>query len=134
MATSAAGFDEAARAIRALDLEFITNVKAKDAARLVDSFYAEDARLLPPDHAPVSGKAAIREFWQAVLAGGVTAVELDTTHIEASGDLAYGVGAFVIRREPGSGPAEYRGKYVVVYRRGRDGAWKAAADMFSGNG
>jgi uncharacterized protein (TIGR02246 family) len=132
MATGTA--DEAARAIRAMDREFVANVKAKDAARLVDSFYAEDARVLPPDHAPVSGKAAIREFWQGVLASGVTGVELDTAHVEVSGDLAYGVGAFVIRREPASGSAESRGKYVVVYRRGRDGAWKAVADMFSGNG
>ncbi len=113
----------------------MANVKAKDAARLVDAFYADDARVLPPGHPPVNGKAAAREFWQGVLASGVSALDLDTTHIEVSGDLAYGVGSFVMHvQKAGSAPAEQRGKYVVVYRREPAGGWKAVADMFSSNG
>lgn len=133
MATTSAATSEATRAIHAMDLEFMANVRAKDAARLVDAFYAEDARVLPPNHPAVQGKAAIRDLWQGVLTSGVADVALDTTHIEVSGDLAYGIGAYVMQIEPRGGPrTEQEGKYCVVYRR-ENGNWKAVADMFSAN-
>jgi ketosteroid isomerase-like protein len=133
MATTSATMEDATRAIRAIDLEFTAQVKAKDAARLVDACYAEDARVLPPNHPAVQGKAAIRELWQGLLASGVTDLALDTTHIEASGDLAYGVGAYLLHMEQAGGPrTEQQGKYCVVYRRDQ-GRWRVVADMFSPN-
>ena len=104
MATTTAAIGDATRAIRAMDLEFMANVKAKDATRLVNAFYAEDARVLPPNHPAVQGKAAIRDLWQGVMASGVVDLALDTTHLEVSGDLAYGIGAYVMQIEPAGGP------------------------------
>lgn len=129
MATSVTGFEESARAIRAMDVEFMHNVKGGDAAMIVNAFYAEDARVLPPNNPIVSGKAAILELWNGLMAAGLSDLKLDTTHIDVSGDLAYGVGNYVITM----GGKQDNGKYVVVYRRQRDGSWKAVADMFSSN-
>lgn len=127
MATTVTGLEETARVIRAMDDEFVRNLKSGDITRLVDAFYAEDARLLPPNSPMVSGRTAILERWKAAMAAGVSGLTLNTTHIDVSGDLAYGVGNYVMRM----GDRQDNGKYVVVYRRQSSGNWRAVADMFS---
>ncbi len=128
MATAVTNFDEVQSVIQAMDREFMANLEAKDVVKLVESFYAEDARLLPPNHPPVEGRKAILEMWKGFLAGGVKSLALNTTYIELSGNLAYGVGQYTLHAE-----GEQQGKYIVVYRRDRSGTWRAVADMFSSN-
>jgi ketosteroid isomerase-like protein len=118
---------DAARNLRDMDEEFMRNVRARDVRRLVEQFYADDARLLPPGRPELTGKAEILEGWTGMFAGGLEALELDTHHIEASGDLAYGVGTYRLTMNG----ALSRGKYVVVYRRRPDGSYKAVADIFN---
>ena len=48
MATFSLGRDDAAPQIRAMDEEFVRNANAGNAEALVESFYADDAQLLPP--------------------------------------------------------------------------------------
>jgi ketosteroid isomerase-like protein len=128
MATSAAGAEEAARQIHQLDREFERNANAGNVQALVDGFYAEDARLLPP-HAPqMNGKAGIAAFWQNVIAAGASGLRLETTEIQESGNLAYGIGRYTFTMAG----AEQEGKYVVIYRR-QDGRFLAVVDMFSPN-
>ena len=129
MATSATGADDAVRQIREMDVEFARNANAGNAPALVDGFYADDAHLMPPNSPRISGKAAIAEFWKAVLAGGASDLQLNTTEISTSGDLAYGVGnySFLMSGSPQAG------KYVVVYRRMPSGMYRAVVDMFSPN-
>ena len=134
MATGATGIREVAAIIRAMDAQFMNNVKARNVDALVNGFYAEDARLLPPNQPPVEGKAAISQLWGAFLPI-LEELTLDTTFVDVSGDLAYGTGTFHMKTTPGAPmPAEDRGKYVVIYRRQSDGGWKAVVDMFSSNG
>jgi ketosteroid isomerase-like protein len=135
MATIATNFDEAARMIRAMDEEFMRNAEAGNAQALVEAFYAEDARVLPPNHPVVGGKSAIREFFGSGLLPVLKSLKLDTTHIEISGDLAYAVGNYSMKmRAEGGGETADKGKYVVVYRRQSGSEWRAVADMFSGDG
>ena len=134
MATTATSFEEVRSVILAMDREFSANLEAGDIVKLVDSFYAEDARVLPPNQPAVEGRAAIIELWKAFLGGGVKTLKLDTDYIELSGNIAYGQGRYSLHMEPPGGPPlDQQGKYLVVYRRDRSGAWKAAADMFSSN-
>jgi ketosteroid isomerase-like protein len=129
MGSTAARTGDAAGAIRKLDADFVANFRAGDAAKLVNDFYAENARVLPPNQQAVAGRQAITDFWKAVLASGVTNAGLNTTHIDVSGDLAYAVGEYTISRTDG----DLSGKYTVVYRRQPDGGWRAVVDMFSPN-
>ena len=135
MATTGVAMEDDIRTIRAMDREFMDNVAAKNAARLVDALYADDARILMPGQPVISGKPAILDFWKAALAGPVEAIWLDTTHIEVSGDLAYGVGNNTITLKAADGArVEEKGKYVGVYRRQPAGDWKLVVDMYSSNG
>jgi ketosteroid isomerase-like protein len=134
MASIGAGFEEVAKLIRAMDEEFMANVKSGDATRLVEAFYADSARVLPPNQPVVSGKSAILELWKGVLESGLTEVVLNTAHVETSGDLAYGLGNYLMTlQQSGDVPRQDEGKYVVVYRRQLKGEWKAIVDMFSSN-
>jgi ketosteroid isomerase-like protein len=127
MSPATTGSQDAARQIQALDAEFMRLANAKDAAALTDTFYAEDAKLLPPNSPIVQGKAAIREFWTAFMQIAGNDIKIDSYEISVAGDLAYCVGRY-------SGTlngAHQTGKYVVVYGRQGDGSYKAIADIFN---
>jgi ketosteroid isomerase-like protein len=121
--------DDAAEQMRAMDAEFARNANSGNANALVEAFYANDAQLLPPNSPKVSGKPAITQFWQGFMAAGASDVQLETADISASGDLAYGVGAYKFKMAG----APQEGKYVVVYRRQQNGRYRAVVDMFSSN-
>ena len=124
----ATGQPDAASAIRALSDAFVRHFNAADADQLVRAFYAEDARLLPPNHRMLTGRSQIREALRGFLEAGLGGLAIDTYELEiaSSGDLAYGIGTFSLAR-----PVADRGKFIEVYRRQADGSWKCVADMFS---
>lgn len=123
---------EMAVTVRRMDEGMIRNVNARDADRLVSSFYAEDAVLLPPNSPAIAGQGAIREWFAGALAGGLR-LALNTTRVEASGDIAYGIGCFEMTIGPEGDTKADSGKYVIIYRRQADGSWKAVVDIFNSN-
>ena len=127
MATLAAGMEDAARQIRALDGLFMRYANEKNADGLME-FYADDAQLLPPGAPLVRGGPAIRDFWKAFLAAGASDAWIETGDITTSGDHAFGVGKYSVTMEG----ARQEGKYVVVYRR-QAGTYKAVIDIFNAN-
>lgn len=133
MAAKEVAMEDVVRTIRTMDREFMDNVMAKNAAR-VAGIYADDARILMPGRPVISGKSEILAFYEAALDGLVAGITLDTTHIDVSGDLAYGFGAnTILLKPPGEAPREEKGKYVVVYRRQPVGDWKIVVDSYSSN-
>ena len=93
------------------------------------ALYTEDAQVLAPDAAVVSGRRAIEAFWkQAAGALGLEKATLQTVEVESSGDLAVEVGT--ARLETAGGVANV--KYVVSWRRGGDGAWRLHRDIWNG--
>ena len=98
---------------------------------LVD-IYASDAMVLRPNHPPVRGTAAIREFFVATLDAGFGEAELDPVRLEVIGDIAYEAGrckalvpiAVSKRREE-------RGKYLTILARQSNGEWKIITDCWS---
>ena len=134
MAATEVSQEDVIGTIRAMDREFMDNVAAKNVARLA-VVYADDARILMPGQQVISGKSEILAFWKAALDGPVESITLETTHIEVSGDLAYGFGSNTIMLKPmGEAPHEEKGKYVAVYRRQSGGDWKIVVDSYSNNG
>ena len=119
-------------ALRAVDEAFCRHANNKDAAGLVSAFYAPDAKLLPPNAPMISGTGPIRDFWQGMLDAGGADVTLDTTDVDSSGELAYGIGQYSFTLpSAGGGRMRDEGKYLVVFRRQSDGSWRSVADMFS---
>ena len=96
--------EHVATILRAMDEEFMRNVAAKNAEKLTRDFYAEDARLLPPHQEPVVGQPAIQQAFENLIVGaGFRDLILRTNVVDASGDLAYGVGTYKMTMSTATG-------------------------------
>ena len=79
----------------------------------------------------IKGIAAIREAIPAMMQDPAFALsfEADRVEVARSGDLAYETGSYTMTMTgPDKKPATEKGHYVVVWRKGADGAWKAVVD------
>src|SRR5579872_1660003 len=113
---------------------FARNANAKNLDALVKEFYAKDAVLLPPGQPEIQGIERIREFWKSMIDRGAGDVALQTKSVDASGDLAFEIGAFSFNMPDGKGgKTTVQGKYLVVFKRQPDGKLLAVADTFNMN-
>lgn len=117
--------------VRKLMQDWALACNTKHLDDLVD-IYSSDAMILRPNHPPVRGAAAIREFFVATLDAGFGEVEFEPVRLEVFGDVAYEAGrckalvpiAVNKRREE-------RGKYLTIVARQSNGEWKVITDCWS---
>jgi len=112
-------------AIRAAAGRIFAAVAAGDAAALMAE-YADDAILMGAGAPMMQGKPAITTAIEGLL-GGVTFedVQSDVVNITVSGDLGIETGTYRWTTVPAGGsPMPDQGKYVHVWGRTPDGAWK----------
>lgn len=124
---------DAETAVRAVDAEWMKAGEAKDAARFA-TYYAEDAAVMFPNMPQLNGVAAIREGIQGAFAApGFSLTTTATKYVAAkSGDLVYTQGTYKTTANDAKGKqVNDTGKYVVVFRKQGDGAWKVVADIFN---
>ena len=96
------------------------------------TFVAALGRADTPAAAPISGREAIRRFWQAGLDAGIVAIRLDAARLDHETRLAYELGGYELRLEPtGSDAIVDRGNYLLVYERQDDGSWRRRAEIFT---
>jgi uncharacterized protein (TIGR02246 family) len=107
----------------------IERFAAHDAAG-VATFYTENAVMLPPDAEPLTGRAAIQEFFARTNAAGSPPVEFATVETFVFGDHAWRQGSFRVRG-PGT-DAPVSGKFVELWKK-VDGAWLIHRDIWNAN-
>jgi uncharacterized protein (TIGR02246 family) len=120
--------DEAA--LRTLIKDWSAAAQAKDASKFV-SLYADDAVVMLADVPDIKGIAAIREAIPAMMQDPAFALsfEADKVEVARSGDLAFETGGYAMTMTGrNKKPATEKGHYVVVWRKGADGTWKAVVD------
>ena len=120
--------DEAA--IRAASAAWSQAASAKDLDKVV-SFYADDALVLPDKAPAIRGNENFRKDWAPLLALPGPGLSWQTSALEVarSGELAYETGKynFVTTDKKGK-PTDYKGKYLVIWKKQSDGSWKVAVD------
>jgi uncharacterized protein (TIGR02246 family) len=122
---------EARTAIEAANSRF-SDAFARGDIQAVASMYTSDAILFPPDSDVVRGNQAIGEFWKATRDSGVRSAALTTDDVGRSGDLAYESGKVSLTIQPeGKEATNAVAKYVVVWKRESDGAWKLHRDIWN---
>ncbi len=114
-------------AIDQLRQEYSIAYNAGDAAALA-GLYTDDAVLLPPNDATLTGKEAIQSMYEVTFDQFTGEHSTTSQEIEVAGDWAFGQGTFRLKLAPkdGSEPVEEEGKYIVICQRQPDGSWKIA--------
>lgn len=95
------------------------------------SWFAEDAQLNTAG-GPLKGKAALRSHYAKMFARPEFSIRWKPFFAEAStdGTLGYTLGTAEISWKNENGEVETRpGRYITVWRREKDGGWKAVTDM-----
>ena len=92
----------------------------------------DDAVWLVPKVPMMTGKDAIRKFWERDFAGPDYALAWEPTKVEVSqsGDLAYTLGRWSGEAKDEEGNTlTFGGEYVAVWKRAPNGTWKLAVDI-----
>ena len=97
----------------------------------VATVFTDDATIIPfRQKGTIHGHAAIADYWRNRL--GTTRfleLELTTTEVGMSGDLAYEIGTNRLKTQTGdAAPVVATGRYLVVWRQGNDAKWRIQAD------
>ena len=113
---------DASEQIRDLYRQYLDAQRTGDSG-VVASFYTTDAKLIPPGRVPMTGRAEIQKHYEGQ---GSSDVEVELSHIEVAGDLAWVTGL-------GHWDADGQRRHVAfldVWRREND-AWQIAACMWN---
>ena len=121
------------QSIEEANVKFGDAVRAGDAAALAN-LYAEDARLLPPNSEMIQGREGVEAFWAGGIQMGIKDVVLTTADIMGMGDMVCEIGKANVTIQPEGGEAmEDIAKYVVIWKKTADGAWKLYVDIWNSN-
>ncbi len=94
--------------------------------------YTADGKVLAPDTPMITGAKNIQGYWQAVMDMGGKSVTLRTLNLDELGDTAVETGAATLNIQTESGDTvQAEAKFIVVWKRQADGAWKWDLDCFN---
>ena len=123
--------DANAKALAKLDDDWSAAAATRDAAK-VASFYTDDAVVYPPNEPVAVGKAAAQKVWAAYFADPSYKISWKTTHAEVNGDLGFTSGPYEDSYKGADGKlVQGKGKYLCVWKKQKDGSWKAIHDMWN---
>jgi len=96
------------------------------------AIYTDDAVIFPDRSGAISGAEAIRRYWTLRPGSRVISHHITSTAIQFEGSMTYDYGTFEVIGETNGTPwGPNGGKYVVVWRRDADGAWKMHLDIWN---
>jgi len=99
----------------------------------IGSMYDENAIAFPPDADMAMGRQAIQDFWKGASDSGVKSIELTLLGAESSGNYMIETGKAVVHVQPAGQPeTTVNSKYVVVWKKQKDGSWKIYRDIWNG--
>jgi uncharacterized protein (TIGR02246 family) len=93
----------------------------------VARIYAEGARLMPPNAEILDGRDAIEPFFKGFLETGAK-LSMELIAVHESPSMCAAVGRYVLDIP---GAPQDRGKFLEVWSRQADGAWRIVDDMFN---
>jgi len=126
--------DADVQAIKSLETNWSQDYAGKNPDKIA-SYYADDAVLIAPGMATVSGKDAIHSMIAQMTADPALSLKFQSTKVDAakSGDFAYSQGSYTMTMtDPNTKQlVNDHGSYVTVYHKQADGSWKAVSDIAS---
>lgn len=129
------GRQAAAAELVALDERWSQAAASRDLHRIA-SFYADDACVYPPGAPAMTGRAEAEKVWASLLGDSSFSLSWSAQHasVADSGELGFTAGPYhATFTTPDGTVLKEEGKFLCVWRRQRDGSWKAAHDMWNAN-
>ncbi len=124
--------EESVAAVKAADTKWSQAMQAHNIAAL-DSYYADDATVLPANAEMITSKVAAVKYWTDHLTKDVD-VSWTPMYVEAakSGDMVYDLGSYTMTTKAAKGATVTdHGKYMSVWKKQADGSWKAEANTWN---
>jgi ketosteroid isomerase-like protein len=122
--------DQDKAAINKATEAYANGVNAKDWAGITGAYFTDDAVVMPSNGPTVTGKAAIQALMTSL--PPISDFTLRTVEIEGGGSTAYVVGRYALKMMPPGGAAiADSGKYLEIWKKGADGSWHVARDIFN---
>ena len=132
-AGTSAGQDPARESLLAADRQFSALSTRVGAAAAFHYFLADDATVLPQNEMPRHGRATIFEAMKADDGARLTWVP-EFAEASHDGTLGWTWGFYEVRFNDAQGhEAISHGKYLTVWRRQPDGAWRVVGDTGNKN-
>jgi len=123
--------EDVRRAVENANKMFGEAIRRGDAAG-VGALYTEDAAVMPPNSDMIRGQSNAQGFWNSAIKMGVKDANLTTVELTGLGDLVHEVGKYALKIQPeGQTAFEDNGKYVVLWKRMRDGSLKIHRDIWN---
>ena len=96
---------------------------------------ANDVIMMAPNAAAVSGADAASASLQQFFDAFSIQIEYSSDEIAVAGDLGFDRGTYrhTLTPKAGGTPITENGKYLWIYRRGSDGAWKQSRVIWNGS-
>jgi len=94
-------------------------------------FYTEDAVILPGTRNMVEGIEKITNYWDIPESIKVLKHKSTPVKLEVSGSMASDYGYYEGVSVNNGDTVNFRGQYVIVWKKGEDGKWRMAVDMWA---
>ncbi len=123
----------------------ISEIKALSATRAkafnegnandIATAFTETGILMAPDMKSMSGREAVRGYYQGIFDQYRTFLESGYEEVKVSGNVAYGVGYAKVKLVPHNGGDTLvsTAKYINILQRQDDGSWLTTHDIWNGN-
>ncbi len=123
----------------------IASIKALSAARakafndrdagVIANAFTERGLLMAPDMKSMTGRDAVRGYYQGIFDQYQTFLESGYEDVNVSGDLGYGVGYARVKLVPftGGDTLVSTAKYINILQRQADGSWLTTHDIWNAN-
>ena len=126
----------------ALVERYLAAFNARDPVAL-STLYSDNGIVIPPEGVPVRGRDAIRDYWSR---SGRRGLVFQMMEKDICGDAGFFVGSYQARQptlgelNPADGTPRTilrhrpeHGNFVLCVKRGENGAWQIATDMWNAN-
>jgi ketosteroid isomerase-like protein len=123
--TMAAETDRVRAAIESQALALHDATQRGDAAAIANLFTVDAKVGVSGTNGIVAGRAAIQNFWQAAVSGGMKGLSLKSDGLEGSGDLRVETGRYSVQNP--NGVEVGTGNYLIVWKK-EAGTWKVHRD------
>jgi uncharacterized protein (TIGR02246 family) len=106
----------------------------KGKPEMVVEIFAEDGKLLLRSGKVVKGHSALLELYKSAMAGvgkeiKAMKVTVTTINVWLDGEMVYETGKYSYNYEENGKPTVEAGKYITIWKKQKNGAWKLFMDM-----